>query len=451
MLKQSCSTTHALGLIEDALALINAEQREGLGHSELLELLLRARRVAGRVQGLAGALTAEVDRRQSSMHATGTPLTSMLANVENLDNKEAAHSVFEARDIALHPQVADAVLRGATSTGHARGIVRGMAELPRHLDAEKRRRAERVFLRYAETLTPRELPGKAADVLAEVAPEAVPDAGDQERALMEQRRRAVQRRSFRHGDDGDGSVWFKGSLPHLEAAPLLKLLNAYAASGRRAALDSAAGVRSLRPARRVLQEHGGSGVDVTPDQRRADALVRLAAHHRGAPHVAGDRPRIVLTMSKADLRNRAEQAGVLDAGARVSAGELRRLCCDADLTPVVLGSRSEILDVGQTHRLVTAAVRKALSIRDGGCIFPRCVAADAECEAHHVVPWWDGGTTSLGNMALLCPHHHAVVEPDRFVTGPERDQWSISFDVRTRKPMVKPPGRLRMILAATRR
>ena len=451
MLKQIRTTRAALEAIREVLSGINHEQRVGIAHEERVALMVDARRLADQVQGLAGLLTAEVDRYQSSMHTSGTPLTSMLAQAENKDNKDVARSIFEARDVARHAQVAEALLNGDTSIGHARGIAKGMAELPRSLDAEQRQRAEAAFLRHAHTLTPTELPKRAAAVLAEVAPERVPDAGDAARALAEQRRRAVQRRSFRHGDDGDGSIWFKGSLPHQEAQPLLRLLEAYVAAGRRVARDSAAGVRSLRPGPSVLREHGSSGQDITPDQRRADALVKLVADHRGAPHVAGDRPRIMVTMMEADLLARAEQAGILPTGDKLSAGELRRLCCDAELTPVVLGTDSEILDVGRANRLVTPAIRRVLSMRDGGCVFPKCSASDAECEAHHVVPWWDGGGTSPGNLALLCPHHHGVVEPERFGSMRGRDQWSIGFHPRTRKPVVQPPVRLRMLLVGLRR
>ncbi|MGV8844979.1 MAG: hypothetical protein ACOH1W_00705, partial [Tessaracoccus sp.] len=49
----------------------------------------------------------------------------------------------------------------------------------------------------------------------------------------------------------------------------------------------------------------------------------------------------------------AEKAGVLATGTEIAAGDLRRLCCDADLMPAVVGGPSEILDVGQTQRLVT--------------------------------------------------------------------------------------------------
>ena len=128
----------------------------------------------------------------------------------------------------------------------------------------------------------------------------------------------------------------------------------------------------------------------------------------------------------------------------IAPGDLRRLCCDADLTPVVLGSASEILDVGRTERLVTPGIRKAMSLRDKGCVFPHCNVPDAQCGAHHAVPWHEGGDTSLGNLASLCDHHHAVVEPQRF--NPDADQWTITFHPVTRKPVVSPPRRMRVFL-----
>ena len=93
----------------------------------------------------------------------------------------------------------------------------------------------------------------------------------------------------------------------------------------------------------------------------------------------------------------------------LSAGELRRICCDAEIVPVVLGSASEVLDVGRAQRLVTPGLRAALIARDGGCAFPGCDAPPSRCEAHHVQPWYLGGPTALWNLALLCHSHHPIV------------------------------------------
>ncbi|GAB3812295.1 hypothetical protein GCM10028820_04980 [Tessaracoccus terricola] len=130
-------------------------------------------------------------------------------------------------------------------------------------------------------------------------------------------------------------------------------------------------------------------------------------------------------MQEDSLRQRAEQAGRLSTGQAIPAGELRRIVCDAELAPVVLGGASEVLDVGRSSRLVTPPVRRALTVRDGSCQFPNCDVADERCEAHHIRPWWAGGETSLANLVLLCPHHHKLIEPERFWTNPRADSWQV--------------------------
>lgn len=143
-------------------------------------------------------------------------------------------------------------------------------------------------------------------------------------------------------------------------------------------------------------------------------------------------------MREHELRELAEQQGLLDSDATIAAGDLRRLCCDADLEPVVLGGRSEVLDIGRAQRLVTPAIRRALSVRDSGCV-PSCDVPDARCGAHHVAPWYAGGKTCLSNLVLLCPHHHQLREPPRIFDGPPPDRWQIRLDA-DGLPEVFPPG-----------
>lgn len=132
--------------------------------------------------------------------------------------------------------------------------------------------------------------------------------------------------------------------------------------------------------------------------RRADALCALVAQHQQqalAPSCGGDRPRGVVTLRydtllaaritagainpdgnrppRADLQvegvgptcpgsphatpGNATKFGLrgelLETGTPISAGELHRLACDADVLPIILGGDSEILDVGRSQRLVT--------------------------------------------------------------------------------------------------
>lgn len=108
------------------------------------------------------------------------------------------------------------------------------------------------------------------------------------------------------------------------------------------------------------------------------------------------------------------QSGALGAGSTVlgqvlSPGIIRRLACDADLIPMVLGTEGEILDQGRRRRLVTAGQRRALAIRDKGCSFPGCTVPPTWTDAHHVQHWARGGRSDLDNYALLCPRHHTHV------------------------------------------
>ncbi|GMA31290.1 HNH endonuclease signature motif containing protein [Litorihabitans aurantiacus] len=111
--------------------------------------------------------------------------------------------------------------------------------------------------------------------------------------------------------------------------------------------------------------------------------------------------------------------GNLPHAGPVAVSSLRRLACDADLIPVVLGTAGDVVDVGRAHRLVPASMRRALIARDAGCIFPGCTIPATWTEAHHITPWSHGGPTSTANTTLLCPAHHHAVHRGRWVIEPD--------------------------------
>jgi hypothetical protein len=104
--------------------------------------------------------------------------------------------------------------------------------------------------------------------------------------------------------------------------------------------------------------------------------------------------------------------GMLDTGISLSIEATRRLLCDANIIPMVLGSHGEPLDVGRLTRGIPAAIRRALVARDQGCAFPGCDRPASWCDAHHCKHWADGGETAVCNLCLLCSHHHDVVHHD---------------------------------------
>jgi hypothetical protein len=75
---------------------------------------------------------------------------------------------------------------------------------------------------------------------------------------------------------------------------------------------------------------------------------------------------------------------------------------------MVLGGKSEILDVGREQRLHTKGQRRGMAVRDGKCVTEGCERPAAWTEAHHPVAWEDGGETSLANGASVCPYHHRL-------------------------------------------
>ncbi|MFJ6280270.1 HNH endonuclease signature motif containing protein [Arthrobacter subterraneus] len=91
---------------------------------------------------------------------------------------------------------------------------------------------------------------------------------------------------------------------------------------------------------------------------------------------------------------------------------------------MVLGGEGQILDLGRTRRLFPAYLRRALVARDKGCAFPDCTVPATWCEAHHIIPWATGGTTSLSDGVLVCSrHHHVLHESDWTVESIHGIPW----------------------------
>lgn len=99
----------------------------------------------------------------------------------------------------------------------------------------------------------------------------------------------------------------------------------------------------------------------------------------------------------------------------------RQQACDQRVIPMVLGTASQPLDVGRAQRNFPVAIRRALHVRDRGCIVPGCSRPAEWCQPHHLDPWANGGPTSLANAALLCRHHHAAVHKQLLTIHMEDD------------------------------
>ncbi len=156
----------------------------------------------------------------------------------------------------------------------------------------------------------------------------------------------------------------------------------------------------------------------TPAKRRMDAL--LAMVQRGVASAKGvpttDKAKVVVLIDHDTLVGELRGTGVTLSGDVLSPGVVRRMACDAEIIPMVLGGQSEPLDVGRGERLHTRAQRLALIARDRECTWPGCTVPASWCDVHHTVYWSRGGHTSVETGALVCQKHHTVVH-DRDLTA----------------------------------
>jgi hypothetical protein len=310
----------------------------------------------------------------------------------------------EALD-ARWPGVRDALTAGDMSLPQAEVVVAALDDLPGDLDPDLRVRAEAHLIGEAEHFDPQRLRVLGRRILEVVAPDVADD--HERRALERAEARARARMRITTRALGNGLSRATVDLPTASMDLWLTQLHAFAS-----------------PRRDHLTESGGlveGEVRIDPDtgerirypqllaQAFCTMLERMPAE--ALPRHGGVAATLMVTMSLDQLR-----AGVgvaeLSTGHTISPGEFRRLACNADLIPAVLGGDSEILDLGRAHRLFKPAQRKAMAVRDRTCRTDGCDIPAAWTEAHHLTPWSRGGKTDLRDGVLLCSwHHHRAHDP----------------------------------------
>ncbi len=68
--------------------------------------------------------------------------------------------------------------------------------------------------------------------------------------------------------------------------------------------------------------------------------------------------------------------------------------------------------------------RRAIALRDGGCVFPGCGCPAAWTDAHHVEHYTPTeGPTDIDNLAGLCRHHHRVTHRNGWTMTATADGW----------------------------
>jgi hypothetical protein len=374
---------------------------------EHVETLCQAR---DRLDGALARGLAALDARQVTTGECGRTTASWLIVEQRLSPVEARRRMSVARSLNELPAVGAATDAGDLSHDHARVISACLRSLP----PPSRPEAEQVLVDAARWIEPSGL----APVVEALR---IATGVDDDRDAAAQRRYDSRWATVAHT--------YQGML-HLQAM-----------------LDPESATTVLTAINPLLS--ATSEDTRSTEQRRADALVEIARHTiacDGLPDNAGLRPQVVVTTRYDDLiasvvsrsgntpgqsaafmgvagngvQRRYALVTELDVprprigtdvatGRPISAADARRLACDAEILPAVLGSDSTVLDLGRTTRTWSAGQRRAARLRDQGCVFPRCDAGLDRCDLHHLRYWSHGGPSDHVNSAHLCHYHHWLI------------------------------------------
>ena len=249
---------------------------------------------------------------------------------------EAVTRAKVAERIVDHPNCAAAHTAGRSTCRHLRMITSTVKNLPE----TDRETAEEILLRAAEHVDPNTLARLARELEATVAPEV-----EAERAARRFRSRYLS-----------VATTFAGMV-HINGL-----------------LDAETGA-ALQAALAPLTAPQGQEDPRSAGQRRADALGLLARHALASdqlPDLNGARPVIQVTIDWDTLHAGIGTGRIGSPGhdLPLDVDTIRRLACDANILPVILGGPSAVLDIGRASKTWPLAIRRAAALRDQGCTFP---------------------------------------------------------------------------------
>ncbi len=332
------------------------------------ECLEERLRLVGRCESRLAAVKAEtidaLARRDGEARAA-----DVLRNDVKQSRGSAKRQVKEAGRLAQVPKVARALAEGAITPQHARLIAEAAEQAPPGAPIDE-----------AELLTA--ATGQPADLFGATVRDHLNKRSGDDLKERRKRQRAQRRLSFKRQPDGMFELF-----------------------GRFDPLTGSRIETAITAAANKLWRDEDPKNRATPQQRLADALESLVTHGDKAKGAAQGVDLLVMVdydVLAAQLANPR-----LVDGTPLSAQELLRLACDANILPAIFEQKSRPLWLGRGKRHATKHQRSVLAARDKGCI--GCATSPNWCQAHHVWHWEHGGPTDIDNMCLLCSHCHSLV------------------------------------------
>jgi hypothetical protein len=387
------------------------------------------------------------DQGQPGLPSVGEFAVDEVAAALRLSRVAAGIRLHVAVEVAERlPETGAALRRGDLDLPKVRRIVEATTPLP----AEAVSLVERQVLPRAATQTASQLRASLARAVLAVDPA---DAEERHRRAVADRRvcitpqddgmaelwallpadgaaairhalDVVARRSGRSGRSGGSGGSDGRTMDNRRADALVELVvsavRGAPASGvsgvAPAGGGSAGGAGPARAGGAGTARAGGAGTARAggAGPARAGGAGTARAGGAGTARAGGERAGVALradvqvTVPAGTLLGLSDEPGVLAGHGPIPASMARRLAADGTwrriLTDPIGGA---VLDVGRRSYAPPAALADHVIARDQTCRFPGCQQPAQRCDLDHTVPF-PRGSTSAGNLAALCRHHHRL-------------------------------------------
>ncbi len=347
------------------------------------------------IEAMESQLVRLAEERQIPRAEGCASTTAWLAGATKVSKASAARTVRTARGCEV-PVVLAAWSAGRLGREQVRVIVDAVVRLPDWFGEAERADAAATLVDRAQSFDLDDLQRLANRVVEVVDPDGADEAlGEQVRREEE---KAWDATRLRLRARGDGTTSGEFVVPD-EFGDQLR-----------------AAVEALAAPRRT--EQTATRFDLGPDdvrglpreQRLGLAFCELIEHlPDDALPQAGGLAATVGVFVDVDVMRTGQGAATTSAGGTVSARTAQRLACNARIVGLYLDPDGRVTCTSSPGRLYSKNQRIALAARDQGCVWAGCDRPPAHCEAHHLVPWSQGGPTTLDNGALLCFFHHHLL------------------------------------------
>ncbi|MGZ0710539.1 DUF222 domain-containing protein (plasmid) [Coraliomargarita sp. W4R53] len=191
--------------------------------------------------------------------------------------------------------------------------------------------------------------------------------------------------------------------------------------------------------------------DRTRPQQQHDAFAAALTKVAGSgalPTIGGAAPTLIVSVRQSDLDTNRGFAHINGCDEPVSLSLARHIACSGSIERATVDDNGRVVSLMSFDRVFTHHQRKAITLRDGGCVIPGCHVTADWCEIHHVEEHSRGGPTHLDNGVMLCWFHHRTLDTSgwhvRMKHGIPEVKGPFWWDSHIKwRPVTKSPTRMR--------